>query len=700
MWRKSMKNHKINYKKYIVLAAVLALGVPTIHSTYQVYSEVKYEESSQQVDEGMDKDYIFEVNGVKIVELPDEALSRAIDSHTTAQRVRDNRIANSDNPYRFFLDENISRVGNYYVSMLGYANGRSLKYAQASGGSGNQPFNPTSDFTLYTNSVVDFEGIQFLEHVEKLQINIGRNVQNFAPVLEMRNLKEISLIFDGASDEAILNILSQLSTSDLESINILMAGSHSVELSDFKILENNSDLKHLGISVVGGHIGIPLINHDENSEVTDLELFDNFESLEHLTINGYIVQDYGTKNFTTRVYNNERYVPSISVADYMDENGKVVIPLTALIPDIEDIDLEILNDYILSAPVRDIPRLSFDYEETFTDTSFGSTVEVVDGNIVFNANERLNNTLLQARYRLYSNNNNKLTENLDRFGYAVRGSKDRLNLNSLYERQPNREGFLESGMVFIGILPEEESGVAESAPELEAEPLVIEQAERDFQPLEELIYNALDDIDGELTDKVEVVENTVNPLIPGIYDVKLAVTNSFGKTVERVVQVQVLAPELEEPEPEDEEPVEDEEDSSELEKEPELEDEEVVEEVEGNEEEPDVEVEELDEDEELEEENEEDEDLEAAEEDKVEPEPEVENEEREELEEEIVVELEDDRVLEVIEKVTSEEKTEVLRAETEEKELLQTGINASYLQPLGAVLTGLSGFALFKFKKK
>jgi hypothetical protein len=54
-------------------------------------------------------------------------------------------------------------------------------------------------------------------------------------------------------------------------------------------------------------------------------------------------------------------------------------------------------------------------------------------------------------------------------------------------------------------------------------------------------YTATDYYDGDLTGKVTVSDN-INPLVPGIYQVRYSVTNSHGKTVEAVRQVRYRSP--------------------------------------------------------------------------------------------------------------------------------------------------------------
>ncbi len=61
-------------------------------------------------------------------------------------------------------------------------------------------------------------------------------------------------------------------------------------------------------------------------------------------------------------------------------------------------------------------------------------------------------------------------------------------------------------------------------------------------------FNALDGVsaqdleDGDLTNKIEVVENNVNTSKPGLYTVKYRVTDSHGNTYEVVRNIEVVTP--------------------------------------------------------------------------------------------------------------------------------------------------------------
>lgn len=95
--------------------------------------------------------------------------------------------------------------------------------------------------------------------------------------------------------------------------------------------------------------------------------------------------------------------------------------------------------------------------------------------------------------------------------------------------------------------PEPETGV--STPELAAEPLKLPLENRDFKGLEELIYEAHDSKDGNLNSKVKIKSGAVNLAKVGKYTLVLEVTNSDGVTAEEQVVIEVFENEIE-PKPE------------------------------------------------------------------------------------------------------------------------------------------------------
>nr|WP_242590105.1 immunoglobulin-like domain-containing protein [Enterococcus sp. DIV0849a] len=84
-----------------------------------------------------------------------------------------------------------------------------------------------------------------------------------------------------------------------------------------------------------------------------------------------------------------------------------------------------------------------------------------------------------------------------------------------------------------------------SKPELKANDIGIYQDDK-FDPFDKRIgLNAYDKVDGDLTDKIAVVENDVNTAIPGKYKVTYEVKNNANKVTRKTINVRVFAkPEL------------------------------------------------------------------------------------------------------------------------------------------------------------
>lgn len=601
MWRKLMKK---NYGKYIVLAAVLALGVPTVHSTYQAHSEVKYDLVGEEVRE------ITSISPISI------------------QR----------------------RLGLSYGTKMEDLNFQELfRFRDQNGNEIDQNLLNIEYFEITSTSRGRLQPIENIFTHYRLQengYNPAINVGYITATAELKSNPEISY----RAPNAIYNGVTQIFGYN--------------EYPTVKILENEPTM----------------YEGDKYVEFSNVEFTDNEDDRDGRPLQTEVRYHFDKDNLKPGTYNI-----IYAATDSQGARSQAIKTLTVLPYQAPEI----------AAQTRTLTATSeaVDLLEVFDITAYDSidgdvndSLEIVDSNV---------NLKVEGDYTL-----------------TVRAT----NSNDRYREKK------------IDVR------VRADAPTLEVGNLEIEQFET-FNPFTDLEYSAIDSVDGDISHLVTITSD-IDLSISGRQFLSLEIENSNGKktTVVATVDVtEVEAPVEEEPEVEDEledeevvevedeeleeeeEPeLEDEEDNSEIEKEPELKDEEAVEEVE--EDEVETEEEELEEDVE-DVEGEKEEELEVETEDTVEVEVEVEVEldkgleldvEREELqtadESQVETTLKVEKAVVEGETTTTEklikEDSEVMRTENEEKELLQTGINHQVLQPLGAMLTGLSGFVLFKFKKK
>ncbi|GAB2318452.1 hypothetical protein IRB23SM22_07100 [Alkalibacterium sp. s-m-22] len=590
-----MKNHKINYRKYIVLTAVLALGLPTVHSTYQARSEVKYDLVEEEVREitsigprtSTDSLTHSYVTSIDDVDIDLEELFQFVDQDG------------------FIIDRELLEINYYHIPQS--TNNRFLPLVTA-----------FEDILLENNSRIWHTYITATAHLkENPSVSFRPAHYRWSGVVQLRGENKRPLIntinynptvFEGIPYEEWANI----------------------EFSDY---EDDRDGRQMQRSVTYPS---------------------NFDK-EHMKPGVYTIRYTVTDSQGTRVFVDERLTVAAVQAP----------EITARLNTIKATSLEV--DLLETLDITAVDSLDGDVTDS---------LEIVDSNIDLKVEGEYNLTV-RAR-----NQYSKFTERT--FKVNVQAESPTLKVNNLE----------------------------------------IEQLDT-FNPYIDIEYSAFDSVDGDISHLV-VMSSDIDLSAPGRQFITLEVENSNSKktTVVATVDVtEVEAPVEEEPEVEDEEVVEVEDEELEEEKEPEVEDEE---EDEESEKEPELEdeetAEEVEEDEELEVETEDTGEVELEVEDEednseIEKEPELEVEEVEEVvepevgEEEVLVKeiletIEEKAVAAVVEGETTttekliKEDLEVMMTENEENELLQTGINVSHLQPLGAVLTGLSGLAFFKLKKK
>ncbi|UHP09517.1 leucine-rich repeat domain-containing protein [Listeria marthii] len=91
-------------------------------------------------------------------------------------------------------------------------------------------------------------------------------------------------------------------------------------------------------------------------------------------------------------------------------------------------------------------------------------------------------------------------------------------------------------MNFSGTVTQPLEWFADNAPVIHVDDIVIDQ-NSSFDPTDYI--TADDEEDGDITDKIVIIENNVNPAVPGTYDIIISVTDADGNVTEKTVTVTV-----------------------------------------------------------------------------------------------------------------------------------------------------------------
>ncbi|EAD9710803.1 DUF5011 domain-containing protein [Listeria monocytogenes] len=91
-------------------------------------------------------------------------------------------------------------------------------------------------------------------------------------------------------------------------------------------------------------------------------------------------------------------------------------------------------------------------------------------------------------------------------------------------------------MNFSGTVTQPLEWYADEAPVIHVDDIIIDQ-NSSFDPTD---YITADDAeDGDITDKIVIIDNNVNPSVPGTYDIIISVTDSDGNVTEKTITVTV-----------------------------------------------------------------------------------------------------------------------------------------------------------------
>ncbi|EAG4225244.1 DUF5011 domain-containing protein, partial [Listeria monocytogenes] len=91
-------------------------------------------------------------------------------------------------------------------------------------------------------------------------------------------------------------------------------------------------------------------------------------------------------------------------------------------------------------------------------------------------------------------------------------------------------------MNFSGTVTQPLEWFADNAPVIHVDDIVIDQNST-FDPTDYI--TADDEEDGDITDKIVIIENNVNPAVPGTYDIIISVTDADSNVTEKTVTVTV-----------------------------------------------------------------------------------------------------------------------------------------------------------------
>ncbi|EAF6699970.1 DUF5011 domain-containing protein [Listeria monocytogenes] len=91
-------------------------------------------------------------------------------------------------------------------------------------------------------------------------------------------------------------------------------------------------------------------------------------------------------------------------------------------------------------------------------------------------------------------------------------------------------------MNFSGTVTQPLEWYADNTPVIYADDIVIDQ-NSSFNPTDYITANDMED--GDITDKIIIIENKVNPSVPGTYDIIISVTDADGNVTEKIITVTV-----------------------------------------------------------------------------------------------------------------------------------------------------------------
>lgn len=474
-----MKNHKINYKKYISLATVLAMTLIGVAISPDLVNNTKYEvtDTNKATEEQVVTLPVEQVEEVKKVEVTPSEPAPNVKAQATVAVEKENPFKNKEF-LDFFEDLNPETIIETGESTT--ANGKEVYYAWSTYFTGVNNVDtaaelyviPKQSFDSMTDFFKDLEfGSQFkstntgLAADDKITVKYPEEkINNFELPTDI--LDNYYLPAKNSTGSIVINkdhsvTVSQITYSGL-TVNLPSTAS-----SFFSFFEKQADGEWHEINA-NSHATTSL-DTKQYKEDFDLEKDLDFKAIIYLNTNT-LIDDTSDEIIPTKL------------ADLNNLKG-TVIDVT------KDIEITDVNNK----------------QSQF---SFGETVTLSVKNALGHKFEDLGQTYLDGnvKYAGLAGFGNLIVE----VGYL--GPK------------PDA--------------PELETGV--STPELAAEPLKLPLENRDFKGLEELVYEAHDSKDGNLNSKVKIKSGAVNLSKVGKYTLVLEVTNSDGVTAEEQVVIEVF----------------------------------------------------------------------------------------------------------------------------------------------------------------
>lgn len=490
-----MKNHKINYKKYITLLSVLSMTMVGVATVPNLVNNTKYEVA--------DTNKVVEVEEVTLPE--DVKKVEALSDPEPNVKAQAAVAVEKENPFKnkefldFFEDlnpESIIETGEattakgeevYYAWSIystgitddgNYAKGTDVDLHIVSKNS----FEKMEDFFKYLDSGSHFTSTDTgLAADDKITLAYPEErLNNFELPTDLLDKYYLPATNSTGSIKVNKDHSVTLSRITRSGIDVNLPSSSS---SFFSFFEKQDDGEWHEINA-NSH-AFAFVDTKKYKEDVDLEKDLNFKAIIYLNTNA-LIGESGWEDFPASWKGSPDEIIPSTLTDYNNLKG-TVIDVT------DDIEITDINNK----------------QPQFT---FGETVTL-----------SVKNTL--------GHNFKDLGKSYDADGNVTYGGL--AGFGNL---------FVEVG--YLGPKPETpEPGV--STPELTAESLKFPLENRDFKGLEELIYAAYDSKDGNLTSKVTIKSGNVDLSKVGKYTLVLEVTNSDGNTAEEQVVVEIFEAEKE-----------------------------------------------------------------------------------------------------------------------------------------------------------
>ncbi|CEI71969.1 immunoglobulin-like domain-containing protein [Romboutsia hominis] len=433
---------------------------------------------------------------------------------------------------------------------------------------------------LTNNQISDISPISKLTNL--VTLNLARNqISDISPVLNLTNLADLDLANNRISDISYvsnLTKLTNLSTFDLTNnqISDISPISNLTNLVTLRLTENQiSDISPLSKLT---NLNYLYLNHNQISDIAPLSNLTKLHGL-HLSYNH--ISDISSIGGLTKLaglylsdneINDINSLENLTNLDFLNLNNNQISDITPLSNLTKLTILHLANNQI--SDINILERLSKLIILDLADNKISDISPIANLNkLIFLKlnNDQISNitplaSLNHLNYLQLDNQNIKLKSKkvkqlgsieIDDIIVDEKGNKiepSNISENGLYNKDTNKilwkdinvnsENYSFSKNVNIGKCNAEFSGnviqpielIVNKAPTINAENKTIKVGEK-FNPLTGVTAN--DKEDGNITDKIKVVEDTVNTNKVGTYTVKYEVTDNEGATATKTITVTV-----------------------------------------------------------------------------------------------------------------------------------------------------------------